>query len=348
VAVQPNTDPRKHAYEENQGRLRALTDERLASLRVPPDLVVWPEGAFSFDIRSWSLPEHREHGWGPMVRQFLDYQRERGIWLLTGTPDYPPGTDEHFNASTLIDPRGRIAPYYHKMQLVPFTEHFPLDKERFSGLYEMFRKLDISDWSVGRERVVFEHERMRLVSMICFEDVFPDHVRRFVLADVDVILNIGNDYWSLSPVEGRQHGVFALFRAVENRRPVLRTTCSGYTVAVDAAGRIQPGAPEPYTAASMLTRVSLAEKRLTLYTRWGDWFPAACGLALLAAAALRLAARLRARWALRAPRTRWRRDGGGAIMGTAYAGTSRADDSLSVTLAAALAGPGCGHGADLS
>ena len=285
MAVQPNTDPRKHAYDENQGALRALTDEALARLRTPPDLVVWPEGAVPFDIRSWSAPENSGYGWGPTVRELLDYQRERGAWLLTGTFDYPPGTEAHFNSSTLIDPRGGIAPCYHKMQLVPFTEHFPLDKQRFAGLYEFFQKLDISDWSVGEERVVFQQEKMRVVTMICFEDVFPDHVRRFVLRGVDVIFNIGNDYWSLSPVEGRQHGILALFRAVENGRPVVRVTCSGYTVSIDAAGRIRPGAPEPYTAASMLTRVPLAEKRLTLYTRWGDWFPAACGLALLAAAA---------------------------------------------------------------
>ena len=73
--------------------------------------------------------------------------------------------------------------------------------------------------------------------------------------------------------------MIALFRAVENQRPVLRSTSSGYTVYIDAAGRIQPGAPEPYTEGYVIARVPLPERKLTLYTRWGDWFPRLCGAA---------------------------------------------------------------------
>jgi apolipoprotein N-acyltransferase len=313
VLVQPNTDPRKHSYDENQQRLRALTDDALASMRARPDLVVWPEGAFPFDIREWSQPGVQDQGWGPTVTGFGDYVRSRGVWLLTGTRDHDSGGEgeRHYNSSTLLDPGGSTHGFYHKMRLVPFTEHFPLDKKKFAGLYEMFLKFDISNWTPGSERLVYDQGRMRLVTMICFEDVFGDHVRRFVRQGVDVILNIGNDYWSMSPVEGRQHGIFALFRAVENHRPVLRSTCSGYTVAIDAAGRIRDGAPAAYTAGWTAVPVRVASDRMTAYTRWGDWFPAACGLALAAALA-RAAARAGGR-ATRAVLA-WRRRRGGAMM----------------------------------
>ena len=75
--------------------------------------------------------------------------------------------------------------------------------------------------------------------------------------------------------------MIALFRAVENQRPVLRSTSSGYTVYIDAAGRIQPGAPEPYTEGYVIARVPLPERKLTLYTRWGDWFPRLCGASVV-------------------------------------------------------------------
>jgi len=65
---------------------------------------------------------------------------------------------------------------------------------------------------------------------------------------------------------------------VENQRPLLRSTSSGYTVYIDAVGRIHPGSPEPYTAGYTVARVPLPEKQLTVYTRWGDWFPLFCGL----------------------------------------------------------------------
>jgi apolipoprotein N-acyltransferase len=289
VLVQQNTDPRKHEYQQNLRRLMSLTDEALAGTPVKPDLVVWPEGGTKLDIRYWTKPEKRNTYWGRFVQEFLEFQKNMGTWLLTGTQDHEmleseSGESEkrNYNSSVLLDPQGNIRDFYHKIRLVPFSEYFPLDKERFAPLYELLQNYDISNWGVGDERLVYQHEKMRFFTPICFEDVFPDHVRRFVLRDADVILNISNDYWSLSPVEGKQHGILALFRAVENHRPVLRSTSSGYTVYIDAVGRIQPGSPEPYTAGYTIARVPLPEKKLTVYTRWGDWFPIACGFALLA------------------------------------------------------------------
>jgi apolipoprotein N-acyltransferase len=251
--------------------------------------VAWPEGEFEIDIRYWTQPEKRKTYWGRMVDELLEYQRNLGTWLLTGTIDHEmitshDGKEErvNFNSSVLLDPEGRIMDFYHKINLVPFSEYFPLDKEKFSGLYEMFQNFEISNWGVGEERLVFQHEKMRIATPICFEDVFSDHVRRFVIQDVDVILNLSNDYWSLSPVEGRQHGILALFRAVENQRPLLRSTASGYTVSVDATGRIQPGALEHYTAGYTVAQVPLPEATFTLYTLWGDWFPPVCGIGVLA------------------------------------------------------------------
>jgi apolipoprotein N-acyltransferase len=288
VLVQPNFDARKYVLEDNIRELKSLTDGALATLPAKPDLIAWPEGEFELDIRYWTKLENRKSYWGRIVEDFLDYQKNMGTWLLTGTIDHrmlPSEAEgqkrEYFNSSVLLDPEGRIVDYYHKINLVPFSEYFPLDKEKFAGLYELFQNFEISNWGVGEERLVFQHEKMRIATPICFEDVFSDHVRRFVIQDVDIILNLSNDYWSLSPVEGRQHGILALFRAVENQRPVLRSTASGYTLYIDAAGRIQPGALEHYTTGYTIAQVPLPEKVLTLYTMWGDWFPVACGLAVI-------------------------------------------------------------------
>lgn len=287
VLVQHNTDPRKREYKENFKKLMELTDQALAGLPSAPDLIAWPEGGFKLDIRWWSTPERENSHWGRMVRELLDYQKGLGTWLMTGTQDHQMVLDpegkrirRNFNSSVLIDKQGRINGFYHKINLVPFSEYFPLDKEKYSGLYEIFQKYEISNWGVGTDRYVFQHEKMRIATPICFEDVFSDHLRRFVRQEVDVILNMSNDYWSLSPVEGRQHGILALFRSVENRRPVLRSTSSGYTVYIDASGQIQPGALEHYREGYLVARVPLPEKRFTLYTRWGDWFPIACLFAI--------------------------------------------------------------------
>lgn len=290
LLIQQNTDPRKHDYKENLKKLMNITDEVLQSLPVKPDLVAWPEGGTELDLTYWTKPERSNSYWGKVIGEFVDYQKGMGTWLLTGTQDHEMVPLENgmekrinFNSSVLLDPKGNIINFYHKIRLVPFSERFPLDKEKFDGLYKHFQNFNISNWGVGEKRLVFQHDRMRFATPICFEDVFSDHVRRFVLQDVDIILNISNDYWSLSPVEGRQHGILALFRAVENQRPLLRSTSSGYTVYIDATGRIQPGSPEPYKEGYTIARVPLPEKKLSFYTKWGDWFPVFCGIVTIIA-----------------------------------------------------------------
>jgi apolipoprotein N-acyltransferase len=60
----------------------------------------------------------------------------------------------------------------------------------------------------------------------------------------------------------------AVFRAVENSRPMVRSTASGQTCAVDPNGRILAMA-EPFTETRLTVEVPLAG-RSTLYTFWGD------------------------------------------------------------------------------
>ena len=106
-------------------------------------------------------------------------------------------------------------------------------------------------------------------------------VREFVLGGADVILNLSNDYWSLTEVEAKQHYIGSLFRAVENRRPLLRSTASGYTAYVDSTGRQVDGLPL-YEEGYLVVDVDLESNGLSVYTRFGDWFPLACLIGLFA------------------------------------------------------------------
>ncbi len=169
---------------------------------------------------------------------------------------------------------------YHKIHLVPFTEHFPY-KKVFPRMWEFLQKYDTSNWLAGTERTILDTGELRFSTPICFEDVFPDHIRRFVLEDCDLIANMSNDYRSLSPVEGVQHGINGLFRAVENRRPMVRATTSGYTVYADAAGRIRNDVDEFFVKGVFTAEIPNLNRPLTYYTRWGDWLPMALILAQL-------------------------------------------------------------------
>ena len=280
--IQQNNDPRKSDYEQTFATLVSLTDSVMGE---SPDLVVWSETAFVPNIRRWSVDSsvRRFH---VLVGRFLDYQRRLGTWLLTGNDDYDVITDadgreierHHYNAAVLFDPTGERRETYRKIQLVPFTEHFPY-REQLPWVYELLLEFDVHFWAEGRERTVFEHPMVRFSTPICYEDVFPDLVRTMVAEGAELILNISNDYWSLAEVQAKQHFVAGLFRAVENRRPVLRTTASGLTGHIDPAGRVLQTAPY-FEEAAIVSEVPIPNLRTTIYTRFGDFFPVLSGMVL--------------------------------------------------------------------
>ncbi len=168
--------------------------------------------------------------------------------------------------------------YYYKIHLVPFTENFPF-REEFPWVAELLHNFSTTQWTPGTEHIVFQAPAFRFSTPICFEDVFPDHLRRFARSGAEVFVNMSNDYWANTPLEGYQHAAHAVFRTVENRRPLIRATCSGWTISVDTEGRIAPDRPDFYTPGRISADFLLpSEPELTLYGRWGDWFPILCGV----------------------------------------------------------------------
>ena len=284
--VQQNSDPRKHDYERTLAALQRITDR---TLEADPDLVVWSETAFVPNIRRWSQEDPQRYRLARLVREFLAYQRSLDRWLLTGNDDYrrildDDGTElerNSYNAAVLFDPAGQRRDTYHKIRLVPFTEHFPFQRQ-FPWVYSMLQDFDIAFWTPGSERTIFEHPSMRFATPICFEDVFPQEVRRFAQAGMEVIVNITNDYWSLQETAAQQHFVAALFRTVELRRPMVRSTASGVTSHIDARGRIVATVPQ-YSEQYLIADVAVpAGDPATMYLRWGDWVPRGAMVGFLA------------------------------------------------------------------
>ena len=281
--VQQDDDPRKSDYRAVFDVLRGLTGRALQS---DPDLVVWSETAFVPNIRRWSREDPATYPYAALVRDFLAWQKKTGRWLLTGNDDYSLVTRSggeverlDYNGSVLFSPQGERVETYHKIHLVPFTESFPF-KKQLPEIYTLLQNFDAYLWEPGDRRVVFHHPLFSFSTPICFEDVFPNDVRLFVKAGADVILNLSNDYWSLTEAEGMQHAANSIFRAVENGRPVARAAASGLTCLVDTWGHIVARSPF-YEESLLVVDVPVSAMRTTLYTAWGDWFPVALAVLLL-------------------------------------------------------------------
>ena len=275
--IQQNADPRKTSYEESFESLERLTNTASALSR--PDLAVWSETAFVPNIRRWGALEENYNNLTRITHKFLKYQKEKGLFLLTGNDDYEIVTLDdgkvirnEYNAAVYFSETGKRLDTYRKIKLVPFTEYFPF-KKQLPWMYDLLVKMDVYLWEPGTVQTVFRHPKFKFSTPICFEDLFPDYVRKFVNNGADIIINISNDYWSLTETEGMQHFINSLFRAVENRRYVVRSTASGLTGVIDRKGKIKDTVPF-YEQHFLNTVIPLNnENKTTFYTKHGDWFP---------------------------------------------------------------------------
>jgi len=282
--IQHNTDPwlpskaptAEQAFEEYRNDYNILTRLSNEALAAHPDtdLVVWSETAFVPRIY-WHTNYRDDPVSWELVKELLDYLAGQNVPFVIGNDDarkdpaLNPYDDNRvdYNAVMLFD-RGQLITQYRKLHLVPFTEHFPYEKQ-LPWIYQALKNADTHFWETGKEATVFDSRGIKFSTPICFEDTFGNLSRDFVRNGAELIVNLSNDAWSHSLPAQMQHLSMAVFRAVENRRSMVRSTASGQTCAIDPNGKIIAMA-EPFTEAWLSAEVPIVTPA-TLYTRYGDY-----------------------------------------------------------------------------
>lgn len=247
----------QHVHDSWQGGLRTYTRNfnnlrryTLDAIRHDPDIVVWSETAFVPSI-DWNMMYDYEgnHEMRALVEEFIKFATELDVPLLTGNADGesidpnagPVLEDGSLNRkdynSVVLFQNGAIDGKYRKQHLVPFTEHFPYEKQ-LPWLYNLLLANDYNWWEMGDEIVVFESDGVKFSTPICFEDVFGYISAEFVRDGADVIVNMTNDNWSGSVAAEKQHAYIAIFRAIETRKSMIRGTNSGLTCMITPDGTL--------------------------------------------------------------------------------------------------------------
>ncbi len=269
VLVQPNISEDAEWTPESVDRMqRNLAALSLRTVMTGggerPALVVWPE-----------VPAPLYYDEDPRLRGYIaNLARAANTNLLLGVVAHTP-QGAPLNSAILVAPDGRLVTRYDKVNLVPFGEFVPWP-------FDFVKRIttEAGDFTPGKQVVVSPVDGHKLGTFICYESVFPNFVRRFVADGAEVLFNISNDGYFGRSAARLQHLEIVRMRAAENRRWILRSTNDGITGTIDPAGRLRGTLPLYVEAAA---RTGFAYIRdVTLYTRWGDWFPILCGIAAAA------------------------------------------------------------------
>jgi apolipoprotein N-acyltransferase len=85
-----------------------------------------------------------------------------------------------------------------------------------------------------------------------------------------------NDAWYGRTGAPYQHFSMAVFRAIENRRCLVRSANTGISGFIGPTGRIQSTTPI-FESAIKIQAIPLLQQ-ISIYTRYGDWFVIFCAL----------------------------------------------------------------------
>jgi apolipoprotein N-acyltransferase len=181
-----------------------------------------------------------------------------------------------FNSAILIEPNKNQdeLTIHKKVKLVPFSERVP-----YQEIFPFAEKLinwgvGISHWQKGPGLKLFELNnslfipRAKFETMICFESVFSEYVSTGVKNGAEFIAVVTNDGWWGNTAGPYQHEQYAVLRAIENRKWLLRCAQTGVSCYIDPLGNIYDEIP--YYSEGVISKNIIANNEITFYAKNGD------------------------------------------------------------------------------
>lgn len=171
-----------------------------------------------------------------------------------------------YNSALLVDGDGAVLDLYDKAFLLVFGEYMPFGED-YPKLYDLLP--ESSRFQAGTRTRPVQLGDARIGVLVCYEDLLPRHAKRVAGHNPNVFINMTNDAWFGQTAEPYHHMQLAQMRTVEYRRWLIRSTNTGVSVFMDAAGRRVK--ETKLTGAEVLMHdVPLLEGR-TVYAILGDW-----------------------------------------------------------------------------
>jgi apolipoprotein N-acyltransferase len=285
AAVQPNIG--LHERDSAAGReaiWQRLTQLSLKAAVARPDLIVWPE-------TSVGDPRHDPQ----LAERLLALSRAAGVPLLVGASETekfavaePDGLGmrerDAYNAAYLVRAGVPIGEPYRKRRLMPFGEYTPLQG---TVAWPSWLVPAMAQGRPGESDAGFEVPRsssaapaLRVGVVICWENLFADLSRRSVLGSGGLLVQLTNDAWFGAGRAALQHNAASVIRAVENGVPLVLASNAGPSLVIDRDGRVVARTSLQFEPGVAVASVA-AGQGPTLFSRWGNWFAAACCVASL-------------------------------------------------------------------
>lgn len=261
AGVAQNSMGREIRWDPNyaQTAVQNLEKLTLSAAAQGAQLIVWPETAIPY--RGFLKLPNLTFEIGMLGLQSKAY-------IIVGSIEKLDDEFQHtVNSASLVTPQGGFEGRYDKQRLVPGGEYLPLEK--LLRPYKIFDRVMryIPGENAGG---VFSCPdlKIRPGMLICFESMVPYLAAQRVREGSDVLVVATNDGWFGTNPAIMHHFEMAVFRAVEQGRPVVQCGNTGVSGMIDERGRILQ--ETPINQAALAVHEVTARRQLTVYARLGD------------------------------------------------------------------------------
>lgn len=285
VIVQPNVDPYNEKfhrdanfipYHEQLYRLIRLSEEQMTK---ETKWVIWPETAIQgpHAFNENTLENNRAI---QRLRMFL--QEHPGVQIVGGidtwgqvdpkdeyvsNPRYRKDIGYYKGYNTAIYLTTNELELYHKSKLVPGVEILPFPTI-LQPVQDLINFNGAGNYGKSKESIIFGKD-VKTAPIICYESIYGEHVSEFVKKGANFISVITNDGWWGNTQGHKHHNIYARMRAIENRRPVVRSANTGISSYINILGE-EEIRTKWWEQDSFNVKFPVYSE-LTFYTKFGDW-----------------------------------------------------------------------------
>ncbi|MFO7567353.1 MAG: apolipoprotein N-acyltransferase [Enhygromyxa sp.] len=209
---------------EQQRVTAALQDEGA-------QVVLWGETAYPYARFSRQHETDLRPGDPRRIQKGFDVPVIVGLVTRDATGQNPYA----WNTAWVLDRDGRWGDRYDKNYPLMFGEAAPpgLDPEWYLDKIPSASHLNRGDGPAAIEAAGY-----RFGALICYEDILGAFTREVAGEGVNAIVNLTNDSWFGKTREQAEHLGLAVYRAIEHRKPLLRSVNAGISAYVDPIGRV--------------------------------------------------------------------------------------------------------------
>ena len=279
LIVQPNVDPYIDKFSKGyESQLTDFISLAKADLTKDVQLLLAPETALLEDI--WENKFEDSYS----IMALRDLQMEfPNLNILIGATTYKIfGNSEQktntareirhenifydvYNSAIFIPDSGDVQ-VYHKTKLVPGAEKMP-----FPYILDPLAKFAVNlggtSGSLGNENNLnsFVVDQNLVSPLICYESVYGD----MDFGETNLLAIITNDGWWKNTAGYKQHFSYAKLRAIERRKPIIRSANTGISGVINARGDVLQKSSWN-EAVCLAAKVNL-NNTTTFYSKFGDY-----------------------------------------------------------------------------